>query len=410
MNFMHSALVVLQLAVVSAPPSQGQQVIPNDPLFPRQVSFLNPGGTISLDVTSRRPSERRFSAEAGIDLNITRAWSITTGSPGVVVAVIDDGFFAGHEDLKSNIWRNTGESGTDEHGYAKEANGIDDDGNGYIDDVVGWDFAFDDPNPDGYAFDGMDATRIQPYTHGNPSLGIIGAVGNNGVGVTGINWRVSLMLLKAGAQGTPRHMIDSRRIDRSAKAIRYASDNGARVISWSQFISDHRPARLAVLKDAIDYAEARGVLIVVAAGNETVDIDIPENAFYPACFSNNNLLVVAEVDLTGRLDRNSGRNGVSGSSWGAHNVDIAAVARNYTTDVFHGQSTYRIGGGTSHATPVVAGVAALCLAVNPDLDAASLKEIIVGTARPLPNLAGKVACGGMVDAWAAVKSAKERRR
>ena len=104
----------------------------------------------------------------------------------------------------------------DATGHAKETNGVDDDENGYVDDVMGWDFAFDDPDPDCYIFDGMDRTRIQPYWHSISALGIIGARGNNGIGVAGINWDVSLMLLKIGAQGIGRDEKDTLRPGRAA--------------------------------------------------------------------------------------------------------------------------------------------------------------------------------------------------
>lgn len=382
------------------------QDLPNDPLFPRQYSFVGGRERVELMVSSRSVRTEACQADPNVHLNVVPAWKITKGSTAVVVAVLDDGFFYRHEDLKDNLWRNPGETGLDADGIAKEVNGQDDDENGYVDDVVGWDFAFNDPDPDEYSFDGMDATTIAPYSHGNPSLGIIGATGNNGIGIAGINWRVSLMPLKVGAQGTPRHFVDTRRIERAAAAIRYAVDNRARVISWSQFISDHRPDRLAILKESIDYAEEAGVLLVVAAGNEGVDIDRPENTFYPACFSNSNIIVVAEIDFMGRLDYTHEGRFRSASSYGARNVDIAALGRHLSTNVYHGRSVYALSGGTSHATPVVAGVAALMLSVNAKLTARELKRILMDTARPLSTLRGKIGSGGMVDAYAAVKKAQ----
>jgi len=379
---------------------------PNDPLFSEQVSLFGGREKIEQLLSSRSPRRQEFDANASIHLNILPAWKVTTGSPDVVVAVIDDGFFYEHEDLRANIWQNPGESGVDDNGIPRAINGRDDDSNGYVDDLVGWDFAFNDPDPDGYVFDGMDASRIAPYSHGNPSLGIIGAEGNNGVGVCGINWRVSLMPLKIGAQGTPRGFIDARRINRAAMAIRYAVDNGARIISWSQFISDYRPNRLAVLREAITYAEQAGVLIVVGAGNDGLDRDEPENALYPASFPNDNILVVAEIDFLGRLDSTKSGKWRNASAFGQRTVDIAAIGRNLSTNVYHHQSVYSLGGGTSHATPVVAGVAALMLSVNPDLNATDLKRILMQTSTPLESLQGKVACGGMVNAGAAVLRAQ----
>jgi subtilisin family serine protease len=280
-------------------------VIPNDRFFKYQFSFLNPGGKLTIPSYSYKPSEHTYEAVRGIDPDITRAWTITTGSKDVVVALIDDGFFYNHEDIKDNIWKNPGETGLDKNGFPKETNGIDDDGNGYVDDVMGWDFVFDDPDPTHYIFDGMDATKIQPYWHSIEAMGIIGAKGNNGIGVAGINWDVSMMLLKIGVQGV--RGIDLNRCGRAARAIRYAADNGARVINWSGFVDDLRPESLATLQEAIAYAEKKGVLLVVAAGNSGLNIDLKENFTYPACFENENILTVAEIDFKGDLYRATAR-------------------------------------------------------------------------------------------------------
>jgi subtilisin family serine protease len=394
------------LVVAQAPPGR---IVPNDPYFKFQAAFLNPGGKIALERTSIKPSPVEYDAVAGIDANVTRAWTISTGSRAVAVAVLDDGFFYAHEDLAGNIWANPGESGPDATGHARETNGADDDGNGYVDDVMGWDFAFDDPDPDCYVFDGMSRDRIQPYWHSIPALGIIGARGNNGLGVAGINWDVSLMLLKIGAQGIPRGQKDTLRPGRAAEAIRYAADNGARVINWSGFVSDPTPEALAGLRSAIEHAGRKEVLLVVGAGNSGLDIDLPENAVFPACFDLDNILTVAMVDFRGEIVRYQAGDRWLGSNFGPRNVDIAAVEQSFSTFVENGRSTYRMSGGTSNAGPVVAGVAALTLSVDPRLSAEVLKKILMGTARPLPGLAGKVGCGGMVDAFAALNAARSAR-
>src|SRR5512137_193660 len=290
------AVVAFVSALVPA-----ERVVPNDLFFKFQVSFLNPGGKITIERTSIKPSPVILEAVAGIDPDITRAWTISTGRREVVVAVLDDGFFYDHEDLAGNIWSNPGESGPDASGHAKETNRVDDDGNGYVDDVMGWDFAFDDPDPDCYVFDGKRKDRIQPYWHSISALGIIGAKGNNGIGVAGINWDVSMMLLKIGAQGIGNGEKDTERPGRAAKAIRYAADNGARVVNWSGYVSDPTPEALAELRAAIAYAGTKNVLLVVGAGNYGLDIDRPENFTYPACFTLDNILTVAMIDLRGAL-------------------------------------------------------------------------------------------------------------
>lgn len=396
---------VLAAAVLSAGQAPVKNVVPNDPFFKYQVTFLNPGGAITVERTSIKASPVTLEAKAGIDGNVTEAWTISTGSRNVVVAILDDGFFYHHADLQGNIWANPGESGLDATGHEKETNRVDDDGNGFVDDVMGWDFAFDDPDPDCYIYDGKRRDRIQPYWHSISAMGIIGARGNNGIGVAGVNWDVSLMLLKMGAQGIGNGERDTLRAFRAAKAIRYAADNGARVINWSGYVSDPTPEELAGLKSAIAYAGTKGVLLVVGAGNSGRDVDKPENAVYPVCFDLDNILTVAMIDFKGELVRYTAEDRVLGSNFGLGNVDIAAQDESFTTDVENARSTYRLTGGTSNSGPLVAGIAALMLSVNPDLKAPDLKKILMETAAPLPGLAGKVGCGGMVDAYAAVLAA-----
>jgi len=199
---------------------------PDDPLFANQVSYQNDGGSVTLDQLSFRKSSVELNLKEDIHLHLVSAWAITKGSKQTVVALLDDGFFYNHVDVRDNIWRNPGETGMDANGYPKETNGIDDDGNGYVDDVMGWDFYFNDPDPDCYIYDGKFDTSIQPYPHAMDAMGIIGAKGNNGVGVAGINWDVSMMLLKMMAQGSAAWKNPLLRIPKAAEAIRYAVNNG----------------------------------------------------------------------------------------------------------------------------------------------------------------------------------------
>jgi subtilisin family serine protease len=215
-----------------------------------------------------------------------------------------------------------------------------------------------------------------------------------------------LMLLKIGAQGIGRNEKDTLRPGRAAKAIRYAADNGARIINWSGFVSDPAPDALAELKSAIEYAGKKNVLLVVGAGNSGLDIDRPENVTYPACFPLDNILTVAMIDFRGALVVYESGGRRLGSNFGAVNVDIAALDENYTTDVENGRSAYRLSGGTSNSGPVVAGVAALALSVDPGLTAAALKRILMGSATPVASLAGKVGSGGMVNAYKALLAAR----
>ena len=183
----HFFVVVVLLISFGSLSLPAQEKVPNDPYYKYQFSFHNPGGQLRINTRSYKPSMKEVDAEKGIDVNIGRAWG----------------------------------------GFDKETNGVDDNHNGYVDDVVGWDFAFDHPDPDCHVFDGMDKSRIAPYWHSLHAMGIIEVKGNNGIGVAGINWDVSMMLLEIGAQGIERGQVDTFRVERAAKAIRYAADNGA---------------------------------------------------------------------------------------------------------------------------------------------------------------------------------------
>jgi|GEM_PF-679376 len=395
------------LFLCACTPIRAQEKVPNDPFYKYQFSFHNPGGKLTINTRSNKPSLKQFEAVKGIDLDIERAWQITTGSKEVVVAILDDGFCYDHPDIRENLWHNPGESGKDKNGFDKETNGVDDDQNGYADDVIGWDFAFDSPDPECHVFDGMNKTRIAPYFHGLGVMGIIGAKGNNGIGVAGINWDVSMMLLKIGAQGIGSGEIDRLKAERAARAIRYAADNGARIINWSGFVEDSVPEHLRALREAVQYAAKRNVLIVLSAGNSAVDLDADEHCMFPQCFDEENVVRVAGIDFDGQLFRaEPGSRFVGGSNFGRKRIEIAAIELNYTTDIQGGIGIYALGGGTSDAAPVVSGVAALMLSVNRELSAKQLKQLLLESATKLPTLEGKVASGGMVNAYRAVLAAK----
>ncbi len=397
----------LSLLVLSYNLCTNNSQIPNDEFFKYQISFFNDGSKVTVPRVSYKKSPIELNPVEGIHLNILPAWEITTGSADTIVAVMDDGFFYSHEDIKQNLWKNAGETGLDSDGNLKETNGLDDDQNGYVDDVMGYDFYFNDPDPDCYIFEGKLDSVIAPYWHSIPALGIIGARGNNEIGVAGINWEVSMMLLKMMAQGSVSIKDPCSRVPKAAEAIRYAVDNSARVINWSGFVSCLDQEKLKPLQDAIDYAEEKGVLIVTGAGNNKENIDLEENYTFPSCFQNENLLVVAEIDFDGYLyevERDSKY--VGGSNFGVQNVDIAALSQNFTTGLRHNHSVYRLSGGTSNSAPVVSGVAALIFSIRPDLDGLEVKEILMRSATRLQGLQGKVKSGGMVNAFEALKLAQ----
>ncbi|HEX8096710.1 MAG TPA: S8 family peptidase, partial [Pyrinomonadaceae bacterium] len=280
----------------------------------------------------------------GADIKAEQAWNTTTGSRGIVVGVIDEGVDINHEDLKANVWTNPGETPGD---------GIDNDGNGFVDDVNGWDFA----NNDNTVFDYPFATYPAPngsYTgdtddHGTHVSGTIGAVGNNGTGVVGVNWQVSLMPLKFLKKGGGD---DANAIKAVlyAKKMRdlWASSGGAkganvRVLSNSYGGGGFSQAFLDAIKSAGD----SGILFVAAAGNEGANND--SSPHYPSSYEASNLIAVASTTSSDTL---------SGfSNYGATSVNIAAPGSGIWSTT--PKNTYSSYSGTSMATPHVSGAAAL---------------------------------------------------
>lgn len=313
-----------------------------------------------------RPDDPGFDAQWGLqsptgpDINALQAWEITTGSPSVIVAVIDSGIDASHPDLQGQLWVNPAEIA---------GNGIDDDQNGMVDDVHGWDFLTN-----------SNVLR-DDEGHGTHVSGIIAAVSNNGTGVAGVAPGVKLMPLKfLDARG------DGDTSD-AVLAIRYAVDHGAAIINASWGGADDTRA----LRDAIDYARSHGVLFVTAAGNQHANSDVRTTNFPPS-YRMANMLVVASIDVQGRLS--------SFSNHGARTVDLAAPGSNIL-------STARGGGtvtfsGTSMAAPFVSGVAALLASVNPTWSATQIIDRILATVRPLDALKGLTVSGGTIDAFAAL--------
>ncbi len=296
---------------------------------------------------------------AGVDIGAREAWDITKGSHDIVVAVVDTGVDWDHPDLAANIWNNHDEIA---------GNGVDDDNNGYRDDVHGWDFYSNDSNPDDWD------------SHGTHVAGAIGAVGNNGQGVVGVNWDVRIMPLRFMGGG-------SGSLSDAAAAIEYAVANGADVINASFGSYGYS----YTLRDAIAEASDAGVLFVAAAGNEDNDND--SYAFYPAGYDLPNVVSVASTNSSDRVS--------SFSNYGDQSVHVAAPGE----DIY---STYAGGGygwmsGTSMASPVVAGAAALALSADPTLSPADLKQLIMETSYTSSNLSSWTSSGGRLDAAALIE-------
>jgi thermitase len=324
---------------------------PNDPDYSKLWGLKNVG-----------QSDGRQTGVQGVDINVEKAWDLTTGSQEVVVAVIDTGVDYNHPDLKANAWINQVE--------ANGQMGVDDDGNGFTDDIYGYDFSTElgDNNP------------LDDHGHGSHCAGTIGGKGDDGFGIVGVNWNVKLMgvkFLSSEGSGTLAGAI---------KSIDYAVKMKAQVLSASW----GGGGQSEILKEAIQRANEAGALFVAAAGNSTSNNDIIPT--YPASYNVPNVLSVAAVDNRGQL--------ATFSNFGKRTVHVAAPGVNVLSSVIDGK--YDTWSGTSMATPHVSGVAALMLAMDPSLSNTEIKKRIISTAKPLVSLKTKIISGGVVDAFAAV--------
>ena len=303
-------------------------------------------------------------------IQMSDAWDISTGSHDIVVAVLDTGVDVNHPDLKDNIWVNKGEIPN---------NDLDDDNNGYIDDVSGWNFEEDnnDVIPE-FGWYGVEG-------HGTQVSGVIAGVGNNGIGVCGVNWQSSIMALRLSIYMTSAEV---------AAALDYAAANGAHVANMSFGADEFGPEGDSAVKAAIDNAFAHGVLLVASAGND--DTTKPH---YPAAYYN-----VMAVSSTNGEDMKTGH-----SSFG-HWVDIAAPGTDIvTTDL---NNEYIATAGTSFSGPYVAAVGALVLAHKPELTHVEVRAILENTTDPVyygdldPDY-GYVGTG-RVNAYRALMAADQR--
>ncbi len=327
--------------------------VPNDPFMTRLWGLDNLGQTVN------------WSAGApDADIDAREAWSVSTGSPDVVVAVIDTGVELTHPDLAANIWVNEGEDCP-----GCRTNGTDDDGNGYVDDWRGWDFVNGDNNP------------TDDMGHGTHVSGTIAAVGNNGLGVAGVTWSTKIMPLKflsAAGTGTVADAIS---------AILYANANGAAILNSSWGGDEFSQALL----DAIEQTDANGALFVAAAGNSYVNTDLEPN--YPSDYEAEN---VVSVGATDQFDRRAWF-----SNYGTRTVDLGAPGTNIYSAWLGG--SYRFQDGTSMATPHVAGAAALAKAVFPGASGIGLKALLLRTVDPISALAGTNRTGGRLNVDRAVR-------
>lgn len=324
------------------------------------VQYAEPDYIVHASVT---PNDPQYGNLWGMtNIHAPAAWDVYTGDANLVVAIIDTGIDYNHQDLAANIWTNPGEVAN---------NGIDDDGNGYVDDIHGWDWAYGDNNP------------LDVHGHGSHTGGTVGAVGNNGVGVVGVNWNIKLMALKflndSGSGSTSN----------AVSALNYAVNKGVKVSNNSWGGGSYSQS----LYDAIENSKSVGHLFVAAAGNNGTNNDT--SAHYPSSYNNDNLIAVAAIDVND--------NKASFSNYGATSVDLGAPGVSILSTTPNNNYSYY--DGTSMATPHVAGTAALLYGAHPDWTYAQVRDRIFNTARPIAALSGKTVTGGTLDAGAALSGA-----
>jgi serine protease len=374
------------------------------------VKYVNQNFTIRSFATPNDPSLNRlwglrnttggFFSVRGVDIDASGAWDITTGSESVVVGVLDTGIDQSHPDLKDNLWRNRAEVA---------GNGIDDDGNGYIDDLGGCNFV----QYDEAASKNCGEKPFNNQNHGTHVAGTIGARGNNGIGISGVAQRVqlvSLAFLDDKGSGTLVDLLEG--IDYAVTLRRRADQGlpgGAKIVAINGSFGHgpYKPGEGAsdAELDGIKALERAGILFVAAAGNGGEDSLADNNdsaPTYPASYDVDGMITVAAIGRSGSL--------TFFSNYGEKTVDIAAPGSGIMSTVFNGK--YESQSGTSMAAPHVTGAAALLFAIKPDLTPVIAKQMLMASVKDsgiipqLGSLRGKVGSGGMLSVESALKLAQ----
>ena len=367
---------------------------------PPKAPELKPELPILISSTGGKGEDPLLKNQWGMqDIGVKNAWKQARGK-GVIVGVIDTGVDYTHEDLLDNMWRNEGEIGFDNQGHDKSKNGVDDDHNGYVDDVMAWDFSDNDNKP--YDVHGtlIDALlKGENLGHGTHCAGNVAARGDNAKGISGV---------APAAQIMPLRFINKEGVGTTAGAIRaimYGINNGARVLSnsWGTEGEDPKEAGDNVaLKEVITGGQEKGIIFVFAAGNGHkgvgYDNDTDPLPVVPASYAIENIISVAAIDK----DNNLGKF----SNWGLHTVHLAApgvkvfsttVGNNYTDtiiDLFGLKATWD---GTSMAAPHVAGAAALYWSKHPEANWRAVKKALLDATVPIASMKGKSVTGGKLN-------------
>lgn len=337
----------------------------------------------SIDAPSTIPNETIWGSMWDKQrISCPTAWDWETGSTNIIIAIIDTGIDLDHPDLAAHLWHNPGEAG------ALATNGIDDDGNGYVDDWIGWDWGTGngtigsgDNNPD----DNGDADHGGTFSaggHGTHCAGIAGAIGNNSNQVMGVSWNVTIMALKPF-----EYMSDTKDMrvyaSKALKAMIYATDKGAKVTSNSY----GGPGSGSAYSAGISYQNSHGVLFVAAAGNEGTNNDMV--AYEPAGVDLPNVLAVASSSYLANETLSSF------SNYGSNTVDIVAPGEYIYSTTHDGNIGYK--SGTSMATPEVAGAIALLYSYDPDLPYLTCKQMIMDGVDVFPAYSNKCVSHGRLN-------------
>lgn len=323
-----------------------------DPLYERLWGLSNAGNN---EPNRENTGYSGTVGVAGSDINAQKAWGITRGNKKVVIAVIDTGIDYNHPDLKENMWINSKEI---------PGNGIDDDNNGYIDDVYGWNAASDNGNP-------MDGNA-----HGTHCAGTIGAK-HNSIGVAGVMNDVTLMAVKFLTDSGSGSLADA------VEAIDYATKQNVDIMSNSWGGGGFSQT----LEDAIKAAKAKGILFVAAAGNDGTNND--SSPHYPSNYQVDNVISVASHTVSNTLS--------SFSCYGKRTVHVAAPGSNILSTT--PGNSYKVFSGTSMATPHVSGVLGLYVAQNGRQDVKAVRDRLMATSVPSQAYRKTVMAGGRVDAY-----------